>query len=78
MPGSKISNLALKKKKHHNFAIYFIHLELRNKNVRKITGRWEKARHGLDYRIVKITVLSRPVMPLRSLKKRTTVAFARC
>lgn len=48
MPGSKISNAS----ENHNFAAS-MHLKLR-REVRKVTGRWEKARPGLDYKLVKI------------------------
>lgn len=33
------------------FAASFMHFELR-RELRKITGRWEKTRQGLDYRII--------------------------
>lgn len=50
---SKISDAP----KKWQFCSFFMHLKLRG-NLRKITWGWEKARRGLDYKIVNKTVLS--------------------
>ena len=47
MPGSKISNTP----QNYSFAVSFMHLKLRREH-KEDTRRWQKAKQGLNYRIV--------------------------